>query len=240
MNVVVLMAGPSKGFEEKGHIYPKYLLEINGEPIIQRVVESLKPLEGNLSFIIRKEDNDKSYIGSTLNILSPGCTIYKVSDITKGAVCSALFAVDSINNEDEFLIINGDQLIRNGIAEAVDEFRRKGEDGGIIVFRSVHPRWSFVAVDEEGYVNETSEKRPISDMATAGCYYFRQGKDFVEAAFNTIRKDVNYNGNYYICSTYNELVLSQKKVGIYKIPSKDYVSFATPQMYENYLSNTKE
>ena len=77
-------------------------------------------------------------------------------------------------------------------------------------------------------------------MATAGCYYFKHGKDFVEAAFNTIRKDVNYNGSYYICSTYNELILTQKKVGVYEIPSKDYVSFATPQMYENYLNNNKE
>lgn len=108
------------------------------------------------------------------------------------------------------------------------------------MFRSVHPRWSFVALDKDGYVNETSEKRPISDMATAGCYYFKHGKDFVEAAFNTIRKDVNYNGSYYICSTYNELILTQKKVGVYEIPSKDYVSFATPQMYENYLNNNKE
>lgn len=240
MNIVILMAGPSKGFEEKGHIYPKYLLEMNGEPIVQRVVESLKPLKANPSFIIRKEDDDKAYIGSTLNILSPGCSIYRVSNITKGAVCSALFSIDSINNDDELLIINGDQLIRNGIVEAIAEFRRKKEEGGIIVFRSVHPRWSFVSVDEEGHVNETSEKRPISDMATAGCYYFRHGKDFVEAAFNTIRKDVNYNGSYYICSTYNELILSQKKVGVYKILPKDYVSFATPQMYENYLSNTKE
>ena len=81
MNVVILMAGPSKGFEEKGHIYPKYLLEMNGEPIIQRVMESLKPLEANLSFIIRKEDDDKAYIGSTLNILSSGCSIYRVSNV---------------------------------------------------------------------------------------------------------------------------------------------------------------
>ena len=43
MNVIVLMAGSGKDFEERGHVYPKYFLEINGQPIIQRVVESLKP-----------------------------------------------------------------------------------------------------------------------------------------------------------------------------------------------------
>ena len=240
MNIIVLMAGPSKNFEDQGYVYPKYLLEMNGEPIIQRVVDGLKPLNANVSFVVRKEDDDKAYIASTLQILSPGCSIYKVGEETQGAVCSALFAIDSINNDDELIILNGDQLVKNGLSEAVEEFRKKEYTGGVIVFRSVHPRWSYVALDENGLVNETSEKRPISNMATAGCYYFRHGKDFVNAAFNTIRKDVNYGGKYYICSTYNELILSQQKVGVYEINKKDYISFATPQMYENYLNHKKE
>ena len=75
MNIIILMAGPSKDFEEKGHSYPKYLLEIDGEPIIQKVIESVKPLGAKLSFVIRKEDNDSAYVASTLKILSPDCSI---------------------------------------------------------------------------------------------------------------------------------------------------------------------
>jgi dTDP-glucose pyrophosphorylase len=240
MNVIVLMAGPSKDFQEKGHAYPKYLLEIGGEPIIQRVIESIEPLQANLSFVIRKEDDDSAYIGSTLKILSPNCNIYKVSNITKGAACSALFAIDAINNGDELLIINGDQYIKKGIPESIGHFRKQSLDGGVICFNSVHPRWSYVALDENGYVCETSEKRPISNLATAGCYYFKKGSDFVEAAFNTIKKDVNYKGNYYVCSTYNELILNQEKVGISMIAKDNYISFATPQLYEHYLGHNKD
>ena len=239
MNIIVLMAGPSRDFEERGYVYPKYLLEMSGEPIIRRVVESLAPLKGKMSFVIRKEDDDKSYLGSTLQILSPKGTVYRVNEETQGAVCSALFAIDSINNEEELVIINGDQLVKNGIVNAIRQFRENDLDGGIIVFRSVHPRWSYVSLDENGYVNETSEKRPISDLATAGLYYYKHGNDFVNAAFNTIRKDVNYNGRYYICSTYNELILNQQKVGVYEIEKKEYVSYSTPQMYENYLNHKK-
>lgn len=240
MNIIVLMAGPSKNFEDQGYVYPKYLLEMNGEPIIQRVVEGLNSLKANISFVIRKEDDDKAYLASTLQILAPNSTVYKVGEETQGAVCSALFAIDSINNDEELIVLNGDQLVKKGLAESVSEFRKKDYAGGAIVFRSVHPRWSYVALDENGLVNETSEKRPISDLATAGCYYFRHGKDFVEAAFNTIRKDVNYGGKYYICSTFNELILNQQKVGVYEINKRDYISFATPQMYENYLNHKKE
>ncbi|MBR6937659.1 MAG: glycosyltransferase family 2 protein [Prevotella sp.] len=239
MNIIILMAGPSKDFEEKGYTYPKYLLELDGEPIIQRVIESLHPLGGNLSFIIRKEDDDKTYIASTLQILSPDCNVYKVNKETQGAVCSALFAIDSINNDDELIVINGEQVIKDSLPMAIDNFRERQLDGGILVFRSVLPRWSYVALDENGFVNETSEKRPISDIATAGCYYFRHGSDFVNAAFNIIRKDVNYNGKYYVCSTYNELILSQKKIGVFEINKNSYISYSTPQMYENYLNNKK-
>ena len=239
MKVVVLMAGASQNFAEKGYMYPKYLLDYKGKPIVQHVVESLKPLNADLSFVILKEDDDKAFIASTLQILAPEAHVYKVNKLTKGAVCSALFAIDSINNDDELLIINGDQLLTQGLGESIADFRAKAYEGGIVVFRSVLPRWSFVALDEQELVCETSEKRPISDIATAGCYYFRHGSDFVNAAFNIIRKDVNYNGKYYVCSTYNELILSQKKIGVFEINKNSYISYSTPQMYENYLNNKK-
>ena len=67
MNIVVLMAGAGKDFEEQGHSYPKYLLEIHNKPIIQRVVESLKNLGDNIICIIRKEDQEKFFLGDMMN-----------------------------------------------------------------------------------------------------------------------------------------------------------------------------
>ena len=61
MNIVILMAGAGKDFEEQGHSYPKYLLEIQNKPIIQRVVESLKNLGSNVICIIRKEDQERFF-----------------------------------------------------------------------------------------------------------------------------------------------------------------------------------
>lgn len=50
------------------------------------------------------------------------------------------------------------------------------------------------------------------------------------------KKRCSANGSYYISSTFNELILRQKKVGVYKIDKKEYISFATTQMYENYIN----
>lgn len=239
MNIVILMAGAGKDFEAQGHSYPKYLLEIQNKPIIQRVVESLKNLGNKIICIIRKEDQEKYYLGDMMKILCPEVKVITVENLTKGAVCTALFAIEDINNDEELLVINGDQLIKSNIYTAVADFRKRQLDGGILTFKSVHPRWSFVALDKNNLVVETSEKRPISDNATAGCFYYAKGSEFVEACFSVIEKDANTNGIYYISATYNELILKQKKIGIYEIPRKDYISFANYQMYENYLSHRK-
>lgn len=239
MNIVVLMAGAGKDFEEQGHSYPKYLLEIHNKPIIQRVVESLRNLGDNIICIIRKEDQEKFFLGDMMKILCPQVKVITVENITKGAVCTALFAIEEINNDEELLVINGDQLIKSNLYQAIADFRKRNLDGGILTFKSVHPRWSFVALDENNLVIETSEKRPISNNATAGCYYYAHGKDFVNACFNVIEKDESLNGMYYISSTYNEMILEQKKIGVFEIPRKDYISFANYQMYESYLSHRK-
>ncbi len=239
MNIVILMAGAGKDFEAQGHSYPKYLLEIQNKPIIQRVVDSLKNLGNNIISIIRKEDQEKFFLGDMMKILCPDVKVITVENITKGAVCTALFAIEDINNDEELLIVNGDQLVKANIYTAIADFRNRRLDGGILTFKSVHPRWSFVAEDRNGLVTETSEKRPISANATAGCYYYKKGSEFVKACFSVIEKNANTNGLYYISATYNELILEQKNIGTYEIPRKDYISFSNYQMYENYLSHRK-
>lgn len=231
------MAGSEKDFSEKG--YPKYLIEIQNKPMIQRTIESLEKVGENITCIIRKEDQEKYFLGDTLKILCPKCKIIEVAGDTKGAVCSALFAIDEINNDEELLIINGSQLIKTDITPAIQDFRNRNLDGGIVTINAVHPKYSSVLLDESNFVIQTSEKRPISNMASTGCCYFRKGSDFVGAAFSVIEKDVNTQGQYYISSTFNEMILNNRKIGVYEIPKKDYVTFASYQMYENYLAHKR-
>ena len=69
---------------------------------------------------------------------------------------------------------------------------------------------------------EAAEKRPISRNAIAGFYYFRRGRDFVEAAMSSIYKDSNVGGQYFIAPTLNEMILIQKKIVSFTIESQNY------------------
>lgn len=239
MNILILMAGNTEDFEEKGYCYPKYLIEVQNKPMIQRIIESLENVGDKITCIIKKENQEKYFLGDTLKILCPTCNIIEVAGETRGAVCTALFAIDEINNDDDLLILNGDQLIKTDIASAIVDFKNRNLDGGIVTINAVHPKYSSVLLDENNLVIQTSEKRPISNIASTGCCYFKKGSDFVSAAFSVIEKDVNTQGNYYISSTFNEMILNQRKIGIFEIPKKDYISFSSYQMYENYLSHRR-
>ena len=56
-----------------------------------------------------------------------------------------------------------------------------------------------------------------------------------------IRKDAHVNDSFYVCPSYNELILQQAKIGTYTIPRDAYFSLATPQgvqTYEDFLKSS--
>jgi dTDP-glucose pyrophosphorylase len=235
MNIVLLMAGSSEAFREAGHLYPKPLVEIAGKPTLQHIVESLAPLTAagaRLIVAVRHDENSKHHIAAVVKLLNPAAQVLEIRGETGGAACSAMLAVDWIASDEPLIICNGDQLIEADIARVVREFQERSLDGGIIVFKDVHPRWSFVKCSPEGLVIEAAEKRPISNLATAGFYYFRSGKDFIKAAQSMILKGAVVNGQFYVCPVYNELILMNRRIGTFLIEKKQYISLATPHAVE--------
>ena len=60
MNILLLFSGSDTSFRESGYEYPKNLIEINGKPLLQNVLESLDSniLKNNkLIFAIKKRRN---------------------------------------------------------------------------------------------------------------------------------------------------------------------------------------
>ncbi len=239
MNIIILMAGASEDFAEKGHTYPKYILELQHRPMIQRIIESLENIGEKILCIIKKEDQEKYFLGDTVKMLCNNAQCIEIPSNTKGAVCSALFAIDKINSSEELLIVNGDQFVKHGIEKAIEHFRERNLDGGLVCFEAVHPKYSSILVGSDNFVIQTSEKKPISNIASTGIAYYKSGHDFIKSSFKVIENNVNTNGNYYVSSTFNEMILEHKKIGIFTIPKKDYISFATYQLYENYLSGKR-
>ena len=237
INILVPMAG--KGFEypQDQYPFPKPLIEIGNKTLIERVVANLATFAQDVQFIfvLSSEDCRKFHIDNTLNIITGGkAKIIRLDNQTKGAACSALLAIEYIDNKTPLVIANSDQLFNLTLSDLL--IRMENADAGVVTFESVHPRWSYVRMDEDDptLVAETAEKRPISRQAIAGIYYFLQGSDFVSAAMRSIKKNASINGSFYISPTLNELILQGKKVYAVGVDSDKYYTFYTPQKLKDY------
>ena len=107
------MAGEGSRFAKEGYTFPKPLIDVEGKPMIQRVVENLD-FDATYIFLVRKEHLSK-YVGleSTLNRITNGkYKVVEVDGLTEGATCTALLAKDYINNDDDLLFIHKIQFLR--------------------------------------------------------------------------------------------------------------------------------
>ena len=237
MNIIIPMAGAGSRFESAGYTFPKPLIDVEGQPMIHKVVNNLN-IQGRYIFLVQKAHYEKYNLENLLNLISPGCEIIQLEGLTEGAACTVLTARELIDNEEPLIIANADQYIEWNAFETISEFSNEGIDGGILTFSSVHPKHSFAKVDGQGYVTEVAEKKPISTNATVGVYFWKKGSDFVKYADQMIDKNIRTNNEFYVCPVYNEAIGDDKKI-ITSMVDKMW-GMGTPEELDNFLQNYKK
>lgn len=236
MNVLIPMAGAGSRFAQVGYTFPKPLIEVRGKPMIQVVVENLN-IEANYIFIVQKEHYEEYSLQALLNLISPDCSIVQVDGLTEGAACTTLLAKEFINNEEPLLIANSDQFIDWDSNECLYAFSADGIDGGILTFHSTHPKWSYAKLDSDGFVTEVAEKKPISENATVGIYYWSKGSDYVKYSEEMISKDIRVNNEFYVCPVYNQAIEDGKKIRIKNVDGM--WGLGTPEDLNFFLDHRK-
>ena len=237
LNIIIPLGGKSLFYEDSAYHFSKYLIDINGKPMIQLVLEPFLKIneEKRFIFVVKQEDCDKYHLENILKLLTnENCIIIKLNRDTLGAVCSCLMAIKHINKSTELIISNGDIIIDKDYNLILSSFRERQLDSGVVIFESLHPQWSYVRLDDKNNIVETAEKKTISRHAITGFYYFKDGSEFVKASMKSIEKETNVNGYYYVALVINELVLLNKKLGVYKIDNSQYHSFYTPSKIMEY------
>jgi HAD superfamily hydrolase (TIGR01509 family) len=211
MNVLIPMAGSGSRFASAGYTFPKPLIEVNGKPMIQVVVENLN-IEANYIFIVQKEHYDKYNLQYLLNLIAPNCTVVQVDGLTEGAACTTLLAKKFIDNDEPLLMANSDQFVEWNSNECLYAFNAEEIDGGIVTFEATHPKWSYAKIGEDGFISEVAEKKQISSDATVGIYFWKKGSDYVRYAEQMIEKDIRTNKEFYVCPVFNEAIQDGKKI----------------------------
>ena len=238
MNVLIPMAGRGSRFATQGYTFPKPLIDVKGKPMIQVVTENLN-IKANYTFIVQKEHYEKYSLQHLLNLIAPNCNIVQVDGITEGAACTTLLAKEFIDNDEPLLMANSDQFVEWDSNETLYAFSNGNCDGGIITFPATHPKWSYAKLGEDGYVSEVAEKKPISEHATVGIYWWAKGSDYVKYAEQMIEKDIRVNNEYYVCPVFNEAIGDGKKVRIKEIEKEGMWGIGTPEDLNYFLEHYK-
>jgi HAD superfamily hydrolase (TIGR01509 family) len=234
LNVLIPMAGLGTRFKEAGYTFPKPLIDINNKPMIQVVVENLN-IDANFIFVVQKEHREKYNLDLMLNLIAPNCKIVETESVTEGAACTALLAKDYINNDSPLFFANSDQFVEWDSTEFMYKMNESDADGGIVTFESTHPKWSFVKLDDNGNAIEVAEKKPISNIATVGYYYWKHGSDFVKYADQMIEKNIRVNNEFYVCPVFNQAIESNKKIKTFNV--KGMWGLGTPEDLQYFLKN---
>ena len=234
MNVLIPMAGAGSRFEKAGYTFPKPLIDVNGKPMIQLVTENLN-IEARHFYIVQKSHYEKYNLQQLLNLISPECVIVQVDGVTEGAACTTLLAKQFINNDEPLVISNSDQVFEWDSNEFMYSMVADEVDGGILTFEATHPKWSFAKLGEDGFVTEVAEKNPISNIATAGVYYFRKGSDYVKYAEQMIERDIRTNNEFYVCPVYNQACEDEQKIKVFHIDRM--WGLGTPEDLNHYLTH---
>src|SRR4051812_1379750 len=214
LQIVIPMAGRGSRFATAGYTTPKPLIPVGGRPMIQWVIDNIRPHRPHRFIFLCLAEHLQAYpeVPAELRRLCPGCEIVPVSAVTEGAACTVLLAREWINSSDPLMIANSDQLVELDINDYLAALDAEGVSGLIMTFWSDHPKWSYCRMRPDGSVNDVVEKQVVSNEATVGIYNFRQGHDYVRAADAMIAANLRVNNEFYVAPTYNQLIAEGAKI----------------------------
>ena len=227
-----MASGPSENFA--GGLYPRNLYELSDTPLIAHVLRGYEELAPQRTIVLlRASEHQRFATGNVVSLVSPDASTLCIPDVESGAAGSALWAIDELDLDAPLVVANGDIVIATALRERI-EAQLRDHDATVVTFESVHPRWSYVAVNADGLVVRAREKHPISKTATVGIYAYARARDFFSSVQEMILKNDTYHETFFVCPSLNQLVLRGSKISTIPVSRKDYHSLATADGATNF------
>lgn len=202
LKLIMPMAGLGSRFLDVTPI-PKPLIDVAGRPMFVRAVESIQLEFTDMIFLVAREHD---IVAQVLEYY-PDATVIEIPELTDGTASTLQYAREHWQDGSSIFISNCDQLIDYNPTDFYN-IMNSDVDGAIAVFPCPErdPKWSYALCDSVMQVTRVAEKDPISDWATVGWYYFKDGRAFETAVDRMKQADDRVNGEFYTCPSYNYLL----------------------------------
>jgi len=224
INVLIPMAGRGERFSSVGYDVPKPLIEISGKTMIEWALCSL--------------DLDFSAHDLILKTLVPNNITIKIDYVTDGPASTCLLARDLIDTDDPLIISNCDQIMRWNGKYFISSCMNSPYDGVVVTYDESTPKNSYAKLGYEGDVVRIAEKEVISNVSLNGIHFWKHGRYFVSSANEMISENERCNNEFYVAPTYNKMIRTGKRVGIFHIPRECHNPVGVPSDLGIFLEKT--
>jgi len=239
MKALILAAGYATRLFPLTREYPKPLLSVAGEPIINYIIDKLQSVKEideiivitNSKFILRFREWRRGLMGNAKRIIL-------IDDLTKdihdrrGAIGDMNFAVHKRRIRDDLLVIGGDNLFDEDLGDFISFARAKINHPVIGVYdlksKAEAVQYGVVKLNSHGKVVDFKEKpkKPQSTLVAMCLYYFPKEKLGLIKEYLVTKADKHDAMGFYIDWL-------RKKVTVYAFAfAKRWYDIGHPKIYE--------
>lgn len=224
------MGGLGQRFRAVGVDTPKPLIEVDGQPMFRRALDSFRdaPFDTRFITIIRDEDDRRHRIGAAVLATLPDARIIRITENTRGAVETVLQARQALDPRQPLVVLDCDIAFESDTYfNTIRDAARGSADGVLLSFPSDDPRYSFARVGITGEVMETAEKKAISNHALMGSYFFTRAGDFLRAADELMAENISAAmPEFYVSLIFNIMLAQGKRI---ELAVGTFYCFGTPE-----------
>lgn len=226
-STIITAAGkPDSSYQERFEHIPKNLVITSGIPILARAVQSYSSLESGKTVVVVDGAEEESHLTSAeLSKYCKDVEVEPLSSPVRGALISAIVGSAKFPLDEPLIVAGGDSEIISGIRKHVQSFVSRNLSAGVIVFKDIDPRWSYVQLGRGDEIIQVWEKKVIGELATTGVFYFESTRKFLDAAEWCLVNNAQTGGVFYVSAALNHVIARGGKVGYEEIPRSQYRNY---------------
>ena len=243
MKVIIPMSGIGNRFLQAGYKDIKILIEVEGKPIVEHVVNMFGD-EQDFIFICNKNHLSQTNLADVLKRLKPNSKIIPIDPHKLGPVYAVLGANCLIDDDEPVIVNYCDFSVYWDYSNFKKTITENKCDGCVTAYRDFHPHllgegfYAGMRADIQNNMLEIREKHSFTEnkmdsFQSAGTYYFKKFS-YVKKYFKELMdKDININGEYYVSMIYQ--LMKEDGLSIYIYDLEHFMQWGTPQDLEEYL-----
>jgi glucose-1-phosphate thymidylyltransferase len=174
MKGIILAGGTGSRLNPLTKVTNKHLLPVGRYPMIYHPISKLKSAGLKDIFVV----TGKEHAGSIVNLLGSGYEMglkftYRIQD-QAGGIAQALGLAEEFVGNDKCVVILGDNIFEDNIAECVDKFNKQPEGAKILIREVEDPqRYGVAELSGDKVISiEEKPKNPKSNYSVTGIYMY--------------------------------------------------------------------